>query len=146
MKELEFKISIAADRQKVWNTMLGPETYKEWAGASWPGSYYEGEWKEGGNLKFVSPEGGGTMATIVESRPHEFILARHIAVINSDGTEDRDSEVAEGWVGTTEAYTFTQSNGRTELKVTIDTYPEWEGMFREGWPGALAELKKICER
>jgi len=145
MKKLEFKTEIAASRQKVWDTMLAPQTYKKWVDASWPGSYYEGNWKQGENVRFLSTSGGGTVATIEELRPNAYILANHVAVINRDGTEDRDSDVAKGWVGTTESYTFTEKNGNTELKVEINTNPDWEKMFTDGWPGALAKLKEISE-
>jgi uncharacterized protein YndB with AHSA1/START domain len=145
MKKLEFKIAIAASRKKVWDTMQDPKTFKEWVNAGWPGSYFEGKWKQGENLRFLSPGQGGTMATLVEHRPYEFTLAKHIAVINADGTEDRESDAAKGWIGSTEAYTFTEKNGTTELKVEILTYPEWETMFSNGWPGALGKLKEICE-
>lgn len=146
MKKLEFKINIAAPREKVWDTMLNAETYKEWVGVSWPGSRYEGNWNQGENLKFISPGAGGTMATVVECRPYEFILAKHIAVINSDGAEDRSSDIAKGWIGTTESYTFTGNNGNTELVIEINTYLAWEKMFADGWPNALAKLKEICEQ
>ncbi|GAA0534477.1 SRPBCC family protein [Chitinophaga japonensis] len=146
MKKLEFKINIAANPQKVWDTMLNLETYQEWVGVSWPGSTYKGEWKQGQELRFVSTEGGGTLAKVEELQPQAYIFAKHIAVINNDGTEDRSSEIAQGWIGTTEAYTFTESNGGTELKVELHTSPEWESMFNEGWPDALAKLKEICER
>lgn len=145
MKKLEFKIDIAADRQKVWNTMLDPDTYKEWVKASWPGSYYEGNWKQGEDLRFLSPGYGGTLARLEKEEPYKRIVAKHIAVINTDGTEDRTSEVAKGWIGTTESYAFTGNNGGTELKIEINTYPGWEKMFTDGWPKALARLKEICE-
>jgi uncharacterized protein YndB with AHSA1/START domain len=47
MNTLEFKIAIGADREKVWDTMLDPATYKEWTNETWPDSTYEGEWKQG---------------------------------------------------------------------------------------------------
>lgn len=146
MKHLEFKTQIAADKKKVWDTMLHPETYKEWVSASWPGSTYEGKWLKGNNLRFISSSGEGTLATLVEQKPYEDILAKHIAVIKADGSEDRDSDVAKGWIGTTERYTFKERNGKTDLTVAIETSPEWETMFNEGWPDALAKLKEICER
>lgn len=145
MKHLEFKTQIDADRRKVWDTMLQPETYKEWVSVSWPGSTYEGKWSEGENIKFISPGQGGTMANLVEEKPYNTILAKHIAVINPDGSEDRQSEIAKGWIGTTERYTFQEHKGKTELKVEIETTPEWENMFVDGWPNALAKLKEICE-
>src|ERR1700743_3527339 len=111
MKKLEFKIDIAANREKVWNIMLNPETYKEWVNISCPGSYYEGNWKQGEKVRLISPGHGGTLTTIVENRQFEFIMAKHIAVVNPDGTEDRDSGVAKGWIGTIETYTLTENNG-----------------------------------
>jgi hypothetical protein len=146
MKHLEFKIQIAANKKQVWDTMLHPETYEEWVSASWPGSTYEGKWVKGENLRFISSSGEGTLATLVEQEPYEDILAEHVAVIKADGSEDRDSDVAKGWIGTTERYTFKERNGKTDLTVAIETSPEWETMFNEGWPDALAKLKEICER
>jgi uncharacterized protein YndB with AHSA1/START domain len=145
MKKLEYKIDIAANKQKVWDTMLNPDTYKQWTAVSWPGSDYIGNWKKGENIKFLGPSGEGTMATLTEVKPNDFLLAKHIAVINKDGSEDRTSDVAKGWVGTTESYTFTEKGGKTEVRVEINTSPDWEKMFNEGWPGALAKLKEITE-
>ena len=147
MKKLEFKTVINVPQQKVWETMLDPTTYKEWVNVSWPGSYFEGTWKKGEDVKFISPGQGGTKATLVDVKPHEFILAKHVAVINADGSEDRKSDVAAGWIGTTERYTFTKlGKNSTELKVEVDANPEWEQMFNEGWPNALEKLKEVSER
>lgn len=146
MKTLEFKIDINADKQKVWNTMLQPETYKQWVNVSWPGSIYQGEWKQGQGMRFVSPGQGGTFAELKEVTPYDHIHAEHTAVINPDGSLDRDSDMAKGWIGTTESYTFTKKNGKTELKVQIKTSPAWEEMFSDGWPNALEKLKELCER
>jgi len=145
MKRLEFKTQIGASKKKVWDTMLHPEKYKQWVNVSWPGSYYEGTWAKGENLKFISPGQGGTLANLVEQKPYEDILAKQVAVINADGSEDRDSDVAKGWIGTTERYTFKEKNGKTELTVEINTPPAWAVMFEDGWPAALAKLKELCE-
>ena len=115
MKKLESKIEIGAPAQKVWDTMTGLETYKEWVNVAWPGSFYQGKWKQGENIKFLSPKNEGTLARLVECKPAEYVLAEHIAVLKSDGTQDRDSQEAKSWIGTTEAYTFVEKNGRTEL-------------------------------
>lgn len=146
MKTLEYKIDINAGKQKVWNTMLQPETYKQWVGVSWPGSTYEGKWEQGEALRFGSAEQqGGTYAELREVTPYDHIHAVHTAIISSDGSLDRDSDMAKGWVGTTESYTFTEKNGKTELKVQIETNPDWEKMFDDGWPAALEKLKELCE-
>ena len=147
MKKLEYKTEIAAKRDKVWKTMLEQDTYREWTNVAWPGSKYEGSWKQGEDMRFTGGEGqGGTLANIVEARQPEYILAKHTAIIQPDGSLDRTSEQGKGWIGTTEEYTFTEKNGKTEVKVVINTNPEWESMFNDGWPDALKKLKEICER
>ncbi len=146
MIQLFFKTNIAAAKQKVWETMLHPVTYKEWVDAAWPGSFFEGEWKESGHLRFISEDGSGTLATLAEHKPYDYSFAKHIAVLNPGGIEDRESDVAKRWIGTAERYTFTGKNGKTELQVELTINPEWAQMFNDGWPKALAKLKEICER
>ncbi|MDQ2657496.1 MAG: SRPBCC domain-containing protein [Bacteroidota bacterium] len=146
MKHLEFKVMISAPANKVWETMLHKDTYEQWVGRSWPNSTYEGSWAQGEKIRFVGPDGSGTLAEIVKAKPHESILARHIAALGPGGTEDRTSDLANGWIGTTEGYAFTEEQGKTTVTVSIETTPEWSKMFEEGWPGALQELKKITER
>ena len=146
MKKLTYKTTINAARNKVWDTMLQPETYKEWAGAAWPDSNYEGEWKAGTNIRFIGPDGSGTLASLLEVRKPEFISAKHIAVLLPGGVEDRESKAAQDWLGIMENYTFKEKDGSTELIVDIETSPSWTKMFDEGWPSALKKLKEICER
>ena len=145
METLRYKIEIAAPAKKVWETMLQQETYRQWVGKSWPGSTYQGKWEKGEHIKFVSAEGEGTLAEMVEVKPYAKVLARHIALLAKGGKEDRTSDFAKGWVGTTEGYEFNERNGNTTLSVTIETSAEWRDMFDEGWPAALEELKKITE-
>ncbi len=146
MKKIMFRISIAATKQKVWKTMLHPDNYREWVNAAWPGSFYEGGWREGENLRFISEDGSGTLATLADYKPYDYIFAKHIAVLNAGGIEDRDSDIAKGWIGTTEAYQFTEDKDATTLTVKLNINPEWEKMFDDGWPKALEKLKEICER
>ena len=146
MKKLTYKTAINAPKEQVWNTMLNHGTYEIWSGAGWQGSTYEGQWKQGEQLRFVSPEGEGTLAQIVELKPAEYIKAEHIALLQKGGTEDRSSDSAKTWVGSTEEYQFKERDGITELTVQIESDPAWEKMFSDGWPGALGKLKEICEQ
>jgi uncharacterized protein YndB with AHSA1/START domain len=146
MEHLEYKVVISAPAKKVWDTMLQEETYKQWVAKSWPNSFYEGKWAKGEKIRFIGPDGSGTLAEIVEAKPYESIFARHIAALGRGGVEDRTSDVAKGWIGTTEAYKLDEHVGKTTLTVFIDTTAEWKKMFDDGWPGALEELKKITER
>jgi uncharacterized protein YndB with AHSA1/START domain len=146
MEHLEYKVVISAPAKKVWDTMLQKETYKQWVAKSWPGSFYEGKWAKGEKIRFIGPEGSGTLAELVEMKPYERVLARHVAVLLPGGVEDRTSDVAKGWVGITEEYRFAEHLGKTTVTVFIETSPQWSKMFDEGWPTALEELKKIAER
>lgn len=147
MKKLEFKKTINAKPAKVWKSMLEKKTYEEWVATAWPNSTYKGEWKQGAEIRFQGNEGqGGTLAKIVELRENEYLKADHIAIIQNDGSLDSTSEQAKGWIGTSEAYTFTENNGKTDLTVTIETDPAWESMFTDGWPISLEKLKEIAER
>lgn len=146
MKKISFITEIRAPKQKVWETMLNPASYREWVAASWPGSYYEGKWEKGEHLKFLSPGRGGTMALVDDQKPFDYCMTHHVAVINADGTLDTESEGAKKWIGTVENYHLHEKNGGTELQVEIQTSPEWEKMFNDDLPKALARLKEICEQ
>jgi len=146
MKKLIFKADIRASKEKVWKTMLDPVTYIEWVKNSWPNSYYDGEWEKGTNIKFISPGRGGTLANLEECKPCDYIMARHIAVLNPNLTEDRTSNIAKDWIGISESYTFSENNKVTTITVEINTNPSWQRMFTDGWPAALKKLKEICER
>lgn len=146
MKNLEYKIHINAPKQKVWKTMIQRGTYEQWVAASWPGSSYEGKWNEGEKIKFVSKNGSGTLALIEVFKPYDYISAKHIAALLEGGREDYDSDIAKGWIGTMESYTFNERNGETDLTVEIKTNPAWQKMFDDGWPNALKKLKEICEQ
>jgi uncharacterized protein YndB with AHSA1/START domain len=141
---LRFSIVIEAPKIKVWDVMLDAETYKQWAGAAWPGSYYEGEWKEGGTVYFFNPEKSGTKVKLLEHREYEFSLAEHISSFNN-GVEDTESKTAKGWIGSKESYTFTEAGGKTTVEAVMYVTAAWHGIFMADMPKALAKLKEICE-
>lgn len=147
MKKLTFKIDINAPKEKVWELLMGNDNNKEWLHVSWPGTYSEGIWNEGENIRFLSGEGqDGTLMNLVEYRPYSHSFGRHIAVINADGTEDRTSEMAKLWIGSTEDTILTEKNGITTVTIEMQTPPEWESMFNDGWPNALEKLKEVAEQ
>ena len=145
MKNLTYTISINATPQKVWDTMIGQETYKEWTAAAWPTSDFKGEWKQGENLYFAGHDGSGTLATVTTFDPYNKILLTHIALLQPGSVEDRESEWAHKWIGSLEGYNFVEKNGTTDLTIDMKIYDEWEEMFNKDWPKALARLKEICE-
>jgi hypothetical protein len=62
------------------------------------------------------------------------------------GQEDTTSEAASEWAGAHESYTLTDSEGKTELLVEVDTTDEYVEMFGNMWPRALDRLKELAEK
>jgi uncharacterized protein YndB with AHSA1/START domain len=153
MEKLQFSTRINAPVQTVWSTMLGDATYREWTSVFHEGSYYEGDWNQGSEIRFLGPDEtgslGGMLATVEESRPNEFVSLRYLGQI-VDGVNDTSSDEAKSIAGTHENYTFRQSDGKTVLDVEIDvdadSDDEFVQMFNDLWPKALDKLKAICER
>ena len=149
MKELYYEVKIFAPREVVWNKMLDKETYNDWCNAFCEDSQlvqYIGDWEQGGEVKFIDPNMGGTLALLEEVVPYEKTVARHIATLSKDHEEDTTSEMAKKWVGTMETYLFEEENGVTTLKVEIKTHEDFVEMFERGWPVALGNLKRLVEK
>lgn len=150
MQKLHKSILINAPKEKVWETMLGPESYKEWTAAFNPGSRYEGSWEQGSTIRFIGPnpqtgEEGGMVSRIAENRPNEYISIEHLGIIKN-GVDDTTSEEARKWAPAFENYTFTDKDGATELTIDQDMDDQYAGEFEKMWDGALQKLKEISER
>jgi hypothetical protein len=146
MDRLHFSISIDAPKEKVWNTMLNKDTYTDWTSVFAPGSYYEGDWKEGSKIVFLDPNANaGMVSRIKENRKHEFMSIEHLGVVK-DGEEIVDGEEVISWAGALENYTFKEKNGKTEVLVDLDTSEEYKDMFQNIWPKALDRLKELSEK
>ncbi len=152
MKTLHFETVIDATPQKVWDTMLGKETYPKWVDAAWPGSTYKGEWKQGAKIRFTGDDGsggdtaGGTLGEVLALDPYSKVEIEHIAVLLDGGGEDRESDMAKLWIGSTETYTFAPDNGSTKLDVELSIPAEWVDEFEGGWPKAIEALKQLAEQ
>lgn len=145
MKQIIFSSIINALQEKVWHTLTDQEVYKEWAKHFSSESQYKGEWVEGSEIVFFDPNMGGTKAVLERVVPGEHIFARHIAMMNKDGSEDTTSEMAQKWIGITEEYKLKESVDTTELQIIINTHEDFEDMFNSMWPPALKALKSIAE-
>lgn len=145
MKKMVFNTFVDAPREKVWDAMLAPDTYRDWTSAFCPGSTYEGSWEPGSRIRFLGPDGGGMFSEIAQSRPHELVSIRHLGLVK-DGVEDTTSEMARAWAGALETYVLSESGAATDLRVEVEATPDFEEFMTGAWPKALARLKEICER
>jgi len=77
---------------------------------------------------------------------YEFISFKHLGYMFA-GEEDYFSIEKNGRTETFENYTFNKlGEGKTEIKVYMDSDPEYMEMFTELWPKALLKLKEISEQ
>ena len=86
--------------------------FKQWVNAFSENSQFEGQWETGATVKFVDPNKGGTKAILEVFAPHRCMLAKHVAMITEGGNEETDSEAAMQWIGTTEKYVLSESEGK----------------------------------
>jgi hypothetical protein len=149
METQHFTTRIGAPADVVWETMLEDSTYRIWASVFSPGSYFEGSWLPGSEIRFLGAgdddePAGGMLGVIVEHRPHEFVSIEYTGQI-VDGVADTTSDDARQWAGTHENYTFDESDGVTTLTVDIDVDDRYADDFRQMWPRTLDKLKELAE-
>lgn len=149
METLHFSILINADKQKVWNTLLEDKSYREWTKPFHAGSYYEGNWEKGSEIRFLGPDDdgqlGGMLSRINENIKYQYISIEHLGVINN-GIVDTTSEEVKKWTPAFENYTLTEKGNQTELKIDIQIDASYKVMFEDMWPKALNVLKNLSEQ
>lgn len=145
MKKLHFTARIHTPRERVWDTMLGQDSYRRWTAAFCAGSYFEGSWETGERIRFLGPDGsGGMTSVIVENRRPEFVSIKHLGCV-VNGVDDFESAHARGLASAFENYTLSAEGEFTLLNIDVDTTPELESYMVDAWPKALALLKAECE-
>lgn len=144
MKKLEFKTMINAAPEKIWEVLLGKDTYPIWTAVFAEGSNVKTDWKKGSKAIFLDGKGNGMVSEIAENIPAEFLSIRHLGdVIN--GKEDLESEKVKEWAGAYENYTLTEVNGQTEWSISLDIVEDYEDYMMDTWPQALKKVKELAE-
>lgn len=150
MKKLRYEITINASREKVWQTVTEDKTYRAWTSAFNPTSHFEGVWKEGEKMRFIGVDDeqqiGGMLSLIEKSDYPSYISIKHYGQIIK-GKEDTASDEVKKWAPSYENYTFEKINDTsTRFIAELDSTGEWDAMFDEMWPKALAILKELAEK
>ncbi|OGG65840.1 hypothetical protein A3I99_00145 [Candidatus Kaiserbacteria bacterium RIFCSPLOWO2_02_FULL_45_11b] len=149
-QKLNVSVFINAPREKVWDTLLGYDSYKEWTKSFNPTSRFEGDWSEGSKIRFLGTDEnggneGGMVSRIAKNIPNQFISIQHLGIIEN-GVEDTTSPKAKMWTPAFENYTLTAKDGGTELVVEQDLDEEYLAGFTEMWNKALQVLKELAEK
>ena len=148
LETLHFEISIQANAEKVYRTMLDANHYAAWTAVFSPTSRYIGSWEKGAKIQFLGEDKDGNLVGMVsrikENIPNQFISIEHLGLVQNDKEITTGTEV-EGWAGALENYTFQEVNGNTLVLVDVDINQEYKTYFSETWPKALQKLKAVCE-
>ena len=152
MNKLQFKVSIKAPVNRVYDFMLGinnKSTYEQWTSMFNPTSTYEGSWKKGSKILFVGVnekgEKGGMVSRIVENIPNQFVSIQHYGILKAD-KEITEGPDVEKWANGFENYTLEENNGITTVAVELDTTEDFVDYMNKTYPKALEKLKEICEK
>jgi hypothetical protein len=149
IESLHYEIKINTDPNKVYLTMIGDDTYKQWTSVFNPSSDFRGSWEKGSKILFVGcdAEGneGGMVSRIKDNIKGKFISIEHIGELN--GTEEITTGAnVEVWAGSLENYSFEVDDNQTHLKVDLlGGVTAYADFFNTTWPKALEKLKEICE-
>ena len=144
MERHQFKTTINASPEKVWNILWGDNTYTQWTSAFGEGGRVETDWKEGSKVLFLDSTGQGMTSIIAEKKPNEFMSFKHLGGVKN-GVEDLESPEVKAWSGAIENYTLKPVNGKTELIVDQDIADDYKESFLSMWPKALQKLKALAE-
>lgn len=144
MEKMNFKTSINAPAEKVWDVLWNDASYRDWTSVFSEGSHAVTDWKEGSKVLFLSGTGEGMVSKIAANQPPKFMSIEHLGIVK-DGKEDTESEAVKGWAGAHENYHLKEVGGRTELEVEMDTTEEFTSYFKDTWPKALEKVKELAE-
>lgn len=145
MKKLEFSITINASPEKVWDIIVGKDTYSQWTAPFAEGSNVETDWKKGSKALFLDGKGNGMVSEIVESIPGKFLSIHHLGEVK-DGVEDPTTYQGEQWGDALENYTLKEIDGKTVWVVNTDMNDEYVQYMEETFPLALAKVKELAEK
>jgi uncharacterized protein YndB with AHSA1/START domain len=145
MEKINFSISIAAQKEKVWQTLWEDSSYRKWTRVFSEDSHVVTDWQEGSKVLFLNGKGSGMVSRIETNKPNEFMSFRHQGTVQN-GVEDTESEEVKQWAGAHENYTLTQNGGITELTVEVDVDKEFKDYFTQTMPKALELVKELSEQ
>ncbi|WP_027382485.1 SRPBCC family protein [Epilithonimonas caeni] len=145
METLKYQIEIVAPAEKVWDILWNEKTYSQWTYYFSPDSNMITDWEVGGKTYFTdSGKKNGMVSTIERIEKPKHLIFKHLGELHN-GVEDVDSEKVKAWNGSLEAYYLEENNGKTTLKVEVDSNDEFKEMFDNGFKKGLEVIKKLSE-
>ena len=143
---LQFSIDINAEKSKIWNALWDENSYRDWAGVFFEGSYaVTDHWKENSKVLFLVPDKSGIYSLIETHIPNKIMSFKHIGnVVN--GMEQPIDDDTKKWSGATETYTLSEGKHSNRLTVDIDILEEHLDFMKATFPKALERIKNNCNQ
>ncbi len=144
INRLQFSIDIKAEKIKIWNALWNENSYRDWAGVFFEGSYaITDNWKESSKVLFLAPDKSGIYSIIEKHIPNKTMSFKHIGNVLKGQEQPIDDETKK-WTGATETYTLTEEKDYNRLTVQIDILDEHLDFMKNTFPKALERVKNNC--
>ena len=144
MVEKIYEIEIKSTPNKIWFALWEDYCYRQWTSVFCPGSYYEGELKEGEQILFLAPNGEGMFSkvqTVVENEKMHFV---HLGEL-----KDKQPKVdfdAAPWNASREHYDIIPSDGGIcVLRATVDVVDEYIDFMDKSFALGLQKVRDLSE-
>ncbi|MES2557269.1 MAG: SRPBCC domain-containing protein [Bacteroidota bacterium] len=138
-EQLIFTIQVNTSPEKVWDVLWTANTYNQWTKVFNEGSHAVSDWNEGSEVLFLGNTGDG-----MYSRIEKKIVPAEMSILHL-GEIKNGVRVTSDWGEAYERYFLAAKNGGTELRVVLDSVPEFSDYFNETFPKALAVVKTLSE-
>lgn len=146
METFKYQIEIDAPAEKVWDILWNEDTYSKWTHFFSPDSQIVTDWKVNGKTYFTdASKKNGMVSTIDKIEENKYLIFKHLGEM-TDGVEDTESEKVKVWSGSKEAYYLEENNGKTTLKVEVDSDENYKEMFDNGFTKGLQIIKELSEK
>lgn len=138
LKAIDQQIQIKAPAEKVWQVLWDKDDYKKWAAAFMAGSYYTGELKQGGKIKFLDPNNNGMESLVVSVIENREITFQHLHELEA-GKEGQSLGNMK------EKYVLDEQNGVTTLSMNSEMPEEYFSDMDAATKKALQIIKALAE-
>jgi len=146
METLKYQTEINAFAEKVWDVLWNENTYPKWTHFFSPDSKMVTDWQVGGKTYFTDgSRKNGMVSTIERVEEPKYLVFKHLGEIR-DGLEDVDSDKVKAWNGSLEAYYLDEKDGKTTLKIEVDSNEDFKDMFDNGFHKGLEIIKELSEK
>ena len=146
MKTFKYQTEINASAEKVWDVLWNESTYSQWTHHFSPGSVMETDWEVGGKTRFLDAgRQHGMISTIERIDEPKYLIFKHLGEV-ANGVEDVDSDKVKAWNGSVEAYYLDVNDGKTTLRVEVDSDESMKEMFDNGFTKGLEIIKELSEK